>query len=74
MRLPAGFKPKSNDKYVLKLIKNLYGLKQGRYNFYEKLKSELEKRDFIQSAADPFAFFKKGIIVLCYVDDCLLFT
>ena len=74
MRLLAGFKLKSKDKYVLKLIKNLYGLKQGGYNFHEKLKSELETHDFIQSITNLCAFLNKCIIVLCHVCDCLLFA
>lgn len=76
LHLPAGFRAKSKEKYVLKLLKNLYGLKQGGYNFHEKLKAELtsSKRGFIQSESDPCAFYKKGIIVLCYVDDCLIFA
>ena len=40
------------------------------------MKAELTstKRGFIQLEADPCVFYKKGIIVLCYVDDCLLFA
>ena len=45
-----------------------YGLRQGGCNFYEKLKSELEKRGHIQSAADPYAFCKKDTIFLCHLD------
>ena len=32
------------------------------------------KRGYMQSDADPCTFFKKGLIVLCEVDDCLLFV
>lgn len=32
------------------------------------------KRGNIQSAAIPYTFFKKGVIVLCYVDNFLLFA
>ena len=41
--LPAGFHVKNQDRHIVKLIKNLYGLCQGRCNFYTKLKSELTK-------------------------------
>ena len=49
LNFPQGFRPKSKDKYVLKLLKNLYGLRQGGHNFHEKLKAELTstKRGFI---------------------------
>ena len=73
---PAGYNINSSTRYVLKLIKNLCGLKQGRHNFYEKLRSELinPKRGFVQSQSDPCVFYKKGVIVLCYVDNCLTFA
>ena len=32
---PASYSINSSTRYVLKLIKNLYGLKQGGHNFYE---------------------------------------
>ena len=45
--LPAVFYVKNKDRNVVKLIKNLHSLRQEGWNFYEKLKSELEKRGFI---------------------------
>ena len=72
--LSAGFQIPGPIAHVIKLIKNLQGLKQGGYNFYEKLKYELLRRDFIMSEVDPCIFYKKGIIVLTYVDDCLTFA
>ena len=47
---------------------------QGGRKFYEKLKSELEKRGHVQSASDSRIFFKKGIIVLYCEYNCLLFA
>ena len=51
-------------------------MRQGGHNVYEKLRSELtsEKRGFLQSEADPCVFYKKGVIALCCVDDCFMFT
>ena len=63
-------------RYVLKLFINRYGLKQGGCNFYEKMNTEItnSKRGFVQSQFGPCFFYTHGIIVLCYVDDCIIFT
>ena len=62
----------SDRQYVLKLNKNLYGLKQGSYNWYEKLKKSLMDRGFKPSDIDPCLYIGKGMIVLTYVDDCII--
>ena len=49
-------------------------IEQGDYSFYEKLKAELVKKGCVKSEADPCAFHKKNMIVLCYLCDCLLFA
>ena len=52
MYLPIGFQvaghteASSELSFLLKLNKNLYGLKQGSYNWYEKLKKSLIDRGF----------------------------
>ena len=52
MQLPIGFQVDSqieadpDKQYVLKLNKNIYGLKQGRLNWYEKLNKLLVDRYF----------------------------
>ena len=58
--------------YVLKLDKNLYGLKQGMLKWYEKLKTSLVNRNFKTSDIDPCLLIRNGIIVLTYVDDCII--
>jgi len=69
MELPPG----NDRKYVLKLNKNLYGLKQASYNWYEKLKTGLMDRGFKPSQIDPpCLYLRKGMIVLTYVDDCII--
>ena len=76
MELPVVFDlgPDSR-KYVIKLNKSLYGLKQAAHNWFELLKSSLESRGYDhQSATDPCVFIKKDSIVLVYVDDCLIFS
>ena len=78
MYLPAGFQvdgqteDDSDRRYLLKLNKSLYGLKQASFNWYEKLKTGLIDRGFEPSKIDPCLYLKKGMIVLTYVDDCII--
>lgn len=74
--LPFGFEgPNSNQKYVLKLNKNLYGLKQAAHNWFEMLRDGLQARGFEQqSHLDPCVFIGKDAILLVYVDDSLVFS
>jgi hypothetical protein len=80
MYLPSGFQidgateEESSRKYILKLNKSLYGLKQASFNWYEKLKSGLLVRGFTQSKIDPCLYFKKGMLIITYVDDCIIFS
>ena len=59
-------------KYVLRLNKSLYGLKQAGHNWFEKLKTGLTIRYYIQSQIDRCVFFKDGCMVVTYVDDCII--
>ncbi len=77
MELPAGVNPvdvsdKNRRRYVLKLNKSLYGLKQAGYNWFKKLCEGLIARDFIQSQVDKCVFFRKDCIILTYNDDCII--
>ena len=74
MELPQGFNvgPESG-RYVLKLQKNLYGLKQAGHNWFEKLYSALGNLSIIPSKVDTCVFIGDGIIVLVYVDNFLFF-
>ena len=76
MELPRGMVPDCDDgnkrSYVLKLKKNLYGLKQASFNWFDKLKSGLVDRGFKPSEIDPCLYYKKGMIILTYVDDCII--
>jgi hypothetical protein len=88
MKIPAGFEVVDNrlqfnsnfspqntpQDHVLKLKKNLYGLRQAGYNWHEKLKDGLLKRGFCQSIVDPCLFLRHDCILVVYVDDCLLFS
>ncbi len=78
MYLPIGFQvdgsteTDSETKYILKLNKSLYGLKQASFNWYEKLKTGLMDRGFTPSKIDPCIYLKEGMMILTYVDDCII--
>ena len=58
--------------YVIKLNNNLYGLKQVSYNWYEKLKKSRVDRDLKPYDIDSCLYIGKGIIIIAYVDDCII--
>jgi hypothetical protein len=60
--------------HVLKLKKNVYGLKDGPLTWYEHLLKGLFARGFIQSKVDPCLFIKNGIVILVYCDDCIVLS
>jgi hypothetical protein len=75
MEIPIGISVdgiEQNRKYVLRLKKSLYGLKQASSNWYSCLKTALEDRGFKESLADPCVFIKSNMVILVYVDDCIL--
>ena len=65
MELPQGFNvgPESG-RCVLKLQKNLYGLKQAGHNWFEKLSRALGKLSINPCKVDPCVFIGDDIIVL----------
>jgi len=87
MRIPAGFHisdhslsfsdgkwTNSNKRdHVLKLKKNLYGLKQAGSNWFCTLREGLLTHRFMQSKINPCLFLRKDVIFVVYIDDCLLF-
>lgn len=77
MYLPAGMQlcgipDGAHHMYILKLERTLYGLKQTSANWYDMLKKALISRGFKESAADQCMFYRKDMIILVYVDDCIL--
>jgi hypothetical protein len=64
----------NSTEHVLLLTKNLYGLRQAGNNWFDKLKDSLLARGFQQSSIDPCLFIRKDLILVVYVDDCLLFA
>ena len=71
MELPPSFGPSKSN--VLLLKKSLYGLKQASLNWYDMLANALRDRGF-KEASDPCVFLRHDMIVLTYVDDCILLS
>jgi hypothetical protein len=72
--LPMGFSVDGDSsEFVLELKKTLYGLRQAGLNWFDTLREHLLSTGFHQSALDPCCYMKGDLILLCYVDDCLLF-
>jgi hypothetical protein len=72
LRLPAGFEHK-NEKWALKLKRNLYGLVQASRKWFLKLSAIYERLGFKQSQSDPCIFLRKDMIIVLYTDACLLY-
>ena len=79
MGVPLGCKVPEGD-YVCLLLKNLYGLRQAAKMWFEHLRDSLiaERSEggygFKQNAIDPCIFYREGIILISWVDDCLIFS
>jgi hypothetical protein len=61
-------------------LKNLYGTKQAAKTWFEYLRDALMLSEsnggygFEQSKIDPCIFYKDGVTVITWVDDCLIFA
>ena len=70
---PAGYETKDRRKFVWRLLKGLYGLKQGAKNWYGALCRAMDELGFMRAEADHGVFFKRVgediIIVAVHVDD-----
>ena len=62
------------EGYILELKRNLYGQRDSPIKFYEHLKVGLEQRGFKASSFDPCLFYSDTVIILVYVDDCIMIT
>ena len=60
------------SKYLQELKISFYGLKNASLNWHNMLKEAFEDRGFVESLSDPCVFILKDMIVLGYVDDCIL--
>ena len=57
---------------MLKLNKSLYGLKQGSYYWFQKLKKALIDRNFVPSAVNSCIYFAENTIAIVHVDDVII--
>ena len=79
MEVPLGCCVPEGD-YVCLLLKNLYGLKQAARTWFECLRdtlvADVDKNGlgFKQSMIDPCIFYRNGVILISWVDDCLIFA
>ena len=70
-QLPAGGNPKD---YALKLRRNLYGAKQASRVWAQYLTKGLIARGFVQSKIDECVYYRGDMILLAYVDDCIIIS
>lgn len=86
MNIPPGFIVQNNtlvfthssthgnsSEFVLRIRKNMYGLKQAGNNWFNTLKDSLQAHGLTQSSIEPCLFIHSNCIII-YEDDCLLFT
>jgi len=71
MELPYGFQHGEKGRYVLRLKRNLYGLADASFNWFQKLCEGLESENFVKSEIDQCVFIREDCIVLMYVDDMI---
>ena len=71
MEMPYGFEFGTRGQYVLKLKKNLYGLSDASYNWFNKLKEGLESEGYVRSEVDQCVFLREDSVILVYVDDMI---
>ena len=76
MEQPEGYVARGKEKFVCKLRKSLYGLKQSSRCWNATFSVHMHKAGFIQSPADPCVFIrhKPIAIVAVYVDDLIIIT
>eukprot|EP00957_Ditylum_brightwellii_P047770 3628878-Ditylum_brightwellii.AAC.1 len=71
---PAGIAINTGGQdLVLKLKKNLYGLKNAGRTWWEHLASGLERMGLKQCEANQYVWKKDGLVIIVYVDNCLIF-
>jgi hypothetical protein len=73
LRFPAGFEHK-DEKWALKLKRNLYGLVQASRNWFLTLSAIYARLGFKQSKSYICLFLRKDMIIVLYTDACLFYA
>ena len=75
LKPPAGIVLNDNNgQLVLKLLKNLYGLKDAGRTWFEHLSYGLIDMGFKATSSDPCIFIRNSDIIILYVDDCVIIS
>ena len=76
MRLPQGYHCNgiTKDTHGLKLIRNIYGQKQARRVWNKNLDEVTKVVGSTPSDYDPCLCYKRNVVMLIYIDDCLVFS
>ena len=78
MKFPQGYDSKylpegvTKGSHVLKLLRNIYGNKAAGQVWNKYLDRRLLEAGFEHSKVGPCLYYKGGVILLVYVDDCIL--
>ena len=63
-----------DTEHCIKLLRNLYGCKQGARNWWKHLSSGLQQRGFKASSTNNCLYIRNDCILVLYTDDCLIFA
>ena len=74
LQTPQGIIFDNHENVVLKLKKNLYGLKGVGRTWWGHLSEGLNEMGFAQSETDQCVYVKGKTIILIYVDDCVILS
>jgi hypothetical protein len=75
VQTPATFFSDIGEKTVLRLNRSLYGLVQAPLYWGNHLRDVLvNQHGFTASELSPCLYYRDGVIILTYVDDCLFFA
>ena len=64
----------SRKSHVLKLICNVYGQKQAGRVWNKYMDKGMHKISFTPSKFDPCLYYHGSVILLVYIDDCIIFS